>query len=250
MKLFKPAFLIYSLLLLCSCRPGYILHEEQHQNYRFDPSVTMTDPGIDSLILPYKNSLDEAMNEVVGFFEVGLTKGKPESTLGNWVADALMEESAYMGLDPPDFAIQNYGGLRISEIPRGPVQLGKIYELMPFENYLVLLRIKGAELEPLFNRLIDYGGWPVSAELRITSKGKTLEEVYIDGNSLELRKEYLIAMPDYVANGGDDCWFFKDKARIETGILIRDLLITNLKRKSQQGIPAAAYLDDRFRMLD
>ena len=240
---------IISALLITSCRPVFRLQTEQHQTYRLDASHSLTDPMVDSLIYPYKLRLDGEMKRVIGMVESTLTREKPESTLGNWVADAIFEECKAYGWLQPDFAVQNYGGIRIPELAKGPLEVGKLFELMPFENYLVLLKIKGEELEPFFQRMIDYGGWPVSAQLRLTSIENRMIEVTIGDERLLPDKIYVVAMPDYIANGGDDCSFFRDKERVETGVLVRDILISHVEKGETSGQSVRATKDGRFRIF-
>ena len=116
----------------------------QPQIYPIDADVRVEDsPETETMratIAPYAAQLDEAMNEVLAEVGAPLTKGQPESSLGNWTADLLL--AAARDLFPDQkvaFAVQNYGGLRISEIGAGPLIVSEIYELMPFDNELVLV---------------------------------------------------------------------------------------------------------------
>ena len=103
--------------------------------------------------------------------EVGLplTKGRPESSLGNWTADLLL--AAARDLFPGyaiAFAVQNYGGLRLSEIGTGPLTVSELYELMPFDNELVLVELGGATLRAFIDHTLADGGWPVSEGLSVS----------------------------------------------------------------------------------
>lgn len=240
---FLPVIVLAGLVF--SCSPSYKIAETSDQTYRFNKSVNETDPGIDSLIAPYKARLDAEMNTVIGRAAPGLRKEKPESKLGNWVADAIRDYAVESGY-PVDFAIQNFGGLRIGELPEGPVKLGQIFELMPFENNLVILEVNEQDLISFFNRIARYGGWPVSSEVRLTISEDLAKSISIAGNSLQQDKTYLVAMPDYIANGGDSCDFFEDNPRDNTGVLIRDVLIQAVKVANQQAKPIDAKKEGRI----
>ena len=71
-----------------------------------------------------------------------LEKKQPEGKLGDFVADACLQEScALTGVI--DLALFNHGGLRRS-LPMGCNNVGDVYELMPFDNELVVITLRGA----------------------------------------------------------------------------------------------------------
>jgi 2',3'-cyclic-nucleotide 2'-phosphodiesterase (5'-nucleotidase family) len=233
------------ILHLGACGPVFRATEMNDQQYRFAPSVTATSPAVDSLIAPYKKTLDAEMNAVIGTVEHSLEKGKPESTLGNWVADALLDFSTGLGYEV-DFAIQNYGGLRIGELPEGTLRLGQIYELMPFDNTLVILEADAGDLGAFFERIARYGGWPVSREVRMEIRQDSLASLSLSGKPVGEGRTYRIAMPDYIANGGDNCDFFVDNPRENTGVLIRDILVRKVRETTEKGDPVRAVRDGRI----
>ena len=75
------------------------------------------------------------MNTVIGFSTIGLTKKLPESGLGNLIADAMKEMAQKKYATKVDAAFVNYGGIR-SYIPKGEITIGKIFEIMPFDNLI------------------------------------------------------------------------------------------------------------------
>jgi 2',3'-cyclic-nucleotide 2'-phosphodiesterase (5'-nucleotidase family) len=243
--IYRPLFLGALLILLMSCTPQYRISDAEDQTYRFTEKISDTDPEIDQIIEPYKSQLDAQMNAVIGIAGMNLIKEKPESTLGNWVTDAIRNQAVKMGYQV-DFATQNYGGLRIGEIPEGEISMGKIFELMPFENYLVILDIKGVELMSFFERIADYGGWPLSSEIRLVTGQNKVKSVTISGAPIESERIYRIALPDYVANGGDRCTFFVSQERITTGTLIRDLLIEEIRDLSSSGMLVSGEKEGRI----
>ncbi len=139
--------IVFSLtlsFLLPSCKSYYTINKTDTQFYKIDKRLdSIESKRLDSIIAPYKAKLDSKMNEVIGYVDY-MNKQKPESTLGNWVADIIADKAAEITGKKIDFAVQNYGGLRISEIPKGPITVGKIYELMPFENFVTIISAKGA----------------------------------------------------------------------------------------------------------
>lgn len=243
-------FFFLLLLLIGSCKVNH-LADQQTQFYRIQAKdYGAMDPEVEALIAPYKEQLDEEMNTVIGEIAQEFKKEQPESRLGNWFADAMYTQTIkYTGLEI-DFAAQNYGGLRIPSIAKGPITKGKVYELMPFDNMLIVLEIKGSVVAQLLERIAGRGGWPISKELRFEINEGKIDNVTIKGKALDLDKTYLVALPDYIANGGDKCFFLKEQKRIETGKLIRDAMIEYITDCKNNAIIMDAKLDGRIRVTN
>lgn len=217
-------------LSIVSCSKQVYTADVDTSYYRIT-NRNKTDKDLDKLISPYKAQLDAKMNEVIAFNEKEMTKARPNSTLGNWFADALLEEAEYVYKREIDMAMQNYGGIRVPFLKQGDITVGNIYELMPFDNQLVLLTMDGKLLQQLLDRICEKGGWPISATLKFTQNGDKAEDVYIKGEPLDNSKKYTVALADYIANGGDNCFFLEKADREDNDVLIRDLIIDHLKRK-------------------
>lgn len=204
---------------------------------------------IADLIDPYRMDMEAEMNAVIG--EVGevMPKGYPESLLGNWVADALAIQARIFTGKPIDFALANSGGLRIPELAAGPLKRGTIYELLPFDNVLVVVEIPGAVVLELANHMAARGGWPVSSAFRMTIQEETAAEVKIGGQALEPNSIYRVAMPDYVANGGDDCSFLEGLAQESTGFFMRDAVLEFIERKNKEGMVLRSAIEGRVMLV-
>jgi len=87
-----------------------------------------------------------------------------------------------------------------------------------------------------------------SKELRFEINQDKAEKVNIKGQALDLEKTYLVALPDYIANGGDKCFFLKEQKRIETGKLIRDVLLEYIASCKKEAIIMDTKLDGRIRV--
>ena len=194
-----------------------------------ETSAIEPDAEIVSMINDYSEELDKEMNQVIGIGAKDLMKEKPESTLGNWMADIIHKKSeAYYGKSI-DMALVNYGGIRIPTLPQGEITKRTMFELMPFDNMLVVLHVDAATMQELFERMAGYGGWPISHQVKyIINEGKP-ENITIHGKPLEENKIYTIALSDFIADGGDKCFFFKDKKRDMLGKLFRDALIEGVQ---------------------
>ena len=126
MKLIKHIIYV-GVILISSCTTLYEL--ENKQNNIIAVSTT-PDSLITSIIEPYKIGIDSVMNEVLCFSSIEMTKGKPESLLGNFVTDLCLEmcmndlnnsrTTNSLEICMADICIMNNGGLR-SSIPKGKI---------------------------------------------------------------------------------------------------------------------------------
>lgn len=146
-----------------------------------------------------------------------------ESALGSWVADC------YRARHGADVAVQNGGGIR-ADLPAGPVTLRTIFNVMPFDNYLVKLTMKGKDVREVLEhgvgmgRMAQFSGVALSAR-RKAAEGSRLTAVSVGGRPLEDAKDYSLVTLDFVVNGGDGFSAFdRASARVETEQLARDVL--------------------------
>lgn len=234
--------------LLSSCSKVWHVTDTQIHNFNLDTTYVASDPEINAMIAPYKAQLDEIMGQVLIENQEIMYKQKPNSALGNWMSDALIREAQKVYQEPVDFALQNHGGIRIPNLPQGEVTVGKMYELMPFENMLLVLHAKGDVVQLLAERVVEYGGWPVSHELRIEQDDMEQVYVYINDVALDHNREYHFLIPDYIANGGDKCDFLKDQPRTELGLLLRDIFINDLKSLAAAGKKLEANKEIRIKL--
>jgi 2',3'-cyclic-nucleotide 2'-phosphodiesterase (5'-nucleotidase family) len=213
---------------------------------------TLRDSATHAILLPYKLQLDSQMNQVLGTVVAAMPKetGKTETLLGNWVTDICLVKARqyYKSEDgqSPDICILNNGGLRTS-IPQGPVTRGKIYELMPFDNELVVLTITGKKAKDLFAYIAATGGQPSSGFTMIIKGDKTPGAITVGGQPFDENKNYKVVTSDYLALGGDKMNFFNSPVKNEVvGKKIRDGLIEYCLEQTQKGLPLKSQLDKRI----
>ena len=214
-----------------------------------DRAAPAQDSAVLALVSPYRSRMQVEMNEVIGNLEVTLHKGSPESALGNMVADILFAEAEKRLDRTLDFAIANSGGLRIPELPAGPITRGEIYELLPFDNRVVVVTLTGKTVQQLAGHIASRGGWPVSSAFRMKIEGDKATGVEIDGQPVDPEKSYQVVMPDYVANGGDDSFFLVDAPQEDTGAFMRDVVIAYIKEKSAAGGRLRFAVDGRIQRV-
>lgn len=215
--------LIFSCFILSSCKKVWHVAQSDYTSNRLD-STAVFSAEMTKMIQPYKAELDGEMNKVIAICPKDMPKGRPESRLGNWMSDAIYERATELSDVPIDFAMQNSGGIRIPLLRKGDITKGKIFELMPFDNTLVVIHADKDLMMTFLNRVAQSGGWPVSKNFQMKFKGDQVTEVLVNGEELTDRI-YNIALPDYIANGGSDCPFFIDADRTSYPELLRDMFI-------------------------
>ncbi len=229
-------------LLLFSCKTFYQPASVQYSDYRIQQPVPQNE--LTAMLKPYADSVNRNMNDVVAVSTVVLEKKQPEGNLGNLLADAMLQMARKKYGVPVDAAIVNYGGIRLPSLPAGNITRGKIYELSPFDNIIVLLRLKGSLLQELLDHTASRGGWPCSG-LQYRIKNKKATGAVIAGKTLQPDQEYCIAVVDYVANGGDNCEMLKPLAQQNNGYLFRDAVFEYLTGLQQAGKTVNAVIENR-----
>ena len=204
------------------------------------------DSSILFLIGPYKTQLDSKMNVVIGESEQELTKSKPESSLGNFMADVLLKEADIHSDSSADFSIVNVGGIRLNSIPEGPITVGKVYELMPFDNAVVVLEIDGATTAKLFDKMAAAGGWPVAGASYEIKKDNAVN-IHIQGKVFDNTKTYRLAITDYLANGGDNLDCLKGIPQKKCKIIYRDAIMEYIKAITASGNKINSQIEGRVK---
>ncbi len=208
-----------------------------------------TDPKLAKIIQPYKAKINSEMNEVIGFAERKMEKGKPESLLGNFVADLLLEEANEhkQGNNPIDFCVINNGGLR-APINKGNITRRDVYELMPFENELVVITLGEKGIEKMFQHIARKNGVPVAGfVMKIKDKNYT-DIKRADGSAISFDKNYKVLTSDYLANGGSRMTFFADSLEKEViGLKVRDAIVEHIEELTKKGVNVQSQLDNRIK---
>jgi 2',3'-cyclic-nucleotide 2'-phosphodiesterase (5'-nucleotidase family) len=201
--------------------------------YRIGQQLSQ-DTAILRLTQPYRDSVVKSMEEIVGHVDATLEKEQPSGTLNNFMADAMLF-AARQKIDPAaDAAFVNNGGIRITQLPAGPVSRGKIFELMPFDNILVVQEMKGAVLQQFLDLVADKGGWP-AAGITMEINNKKAVKVKIGGQPLDQNRTYKIVNSDYIVGGGDNADMLKPLPTKNTGYLMRDAIFDYIKALKREG---------------
>lgn len=207
------------------------------------------DTRLQAIIQPYKDSLDKEMNVAIGYADTVLTKSQPESDLGNFMCDLLLKKGRDYYGKPIDFTFLNHGGIRLPGLAQGPVTLGKMIELMPFDNRLVVMQLPGTTVDSLFNYMAAKGGWHISGARYKIKEGKAVE-IQIQGATLNKSNTYTVVVSDYLAGGGDNCTMLKGRPYTDLRKILRDALIEGVKEMNSRGEHIRSVVDGRIQVIN
>ena len=192
---------------------------------------------IENYIKPYRDHIDNDLNAILAYCPETLDKsaGKWQTTIGNLMADVTLKHgnAIFWAREKKniDMCMLNNGGIRAT-LPKGNVTAKTAYEIMPFENGLVVIALKG---EQIFE-LVDYfiaakKPHPLSGITFTIDKNDVAKNILIQGKAVEKEQIYYVATNDYLANGGDNMNFFKKGVqRFDLDYKLRNILIDYFKK--------------------
>ena len=239
----KHLFLFLITSWLFSCQTFYQPQTVKYKDYRLT-QTSEQDGALNTALKPYTDSVNKNMNDIIAVAEEELVKRQPEGSLGNIMADGMLAIAKEKYNQPIDASFINFGGIRLQAIPAGNITRGKLFELAPFDNLIVLQKIEGKVFQQFLNHISSRGGWP-TAGMTWQIKNKEAINVLIGRKPLLETSTYTIALVDYVANGGDDCEMLKSISQINNGILFRDAIIAYFSSFTKQGKKIPAITEKR-----
>jgi 2',3'-cyclic-nucleotide 2'-phosphodiesterase (5'-nucleotidase family) len=248
-SLLIPIFLIIVFTGL-SCNTTYQSQTLQYSAYRINDKQ-QKDSSLLAFLEPYSTTVHSTMNNVIGIAEITLEKRRPECTLGNFLTDAFITMAKEKYSTPIDAAFMNYGGIRVEQLPKGNVTTGKIFEVMPFDNLLIIQKLKGDILQQFLDLTAEDGGWPVAGiNMQIKNDpsgqaGKKAVNVMIGGKPIDLNATYTIVNSDFIANGGSNADMLRKIPQISNGYLMRDAIFDYIKLLKSQDRNISAKIENR-----
>jgi 2',3'-cyclic-nucleotide 2'-phosphodiesterase (5'-nucleotidase family) len=175
--------------------------------------------------------------------------GEYNTTAGNLMADVVRLQAnpifkSRTGKDI-DLVLLNHGGIR-SIISAGRVNARNAFEIMPFENTIVVAAIKGTDVTEMVAFLAQGGiAHPISGMQIVLDKDRKIRKALVNGEPILPERTYYVATSNYLVSGGDHMGFFKNNTSItDTDYLIRNAMIDYFKKVDT----LAPVIDDRFYM--
>jgi 2',3'-cyclic-nucleotide 2'-phosphodiesterase (5'-nucleotidase family) len=203
--------------------------------------ITITDKEaqnqqIENYIKPYRERINKDLDSVLAYCPVTLDKseGKWQSTIGNLMADVTLQRGnlVFKAREKKDIdlCILNSGGIR-AILPKGNVTSRTAFEIMPFENSLVVMVLKGEQIFELVDYFITtQKPHPLSGITFTVGKDKLAKNILVQGKPVEKELLYYVATNDYLSNGGDNMNFFrKSVQKYDLDYKLRNVLIDYFK---------------------
>lgn len=198
------------------------------------------------ILLDVQDDVKE-LKQVVAYAPTAVKSYAPQSELSNFTVDCVMRRVGAETGRKVDVGLTNFGGIR-RDVPRGDVILDDFVSMFPFTNYLVYVRISGAQLRDLVQGMVNRGKLQVlgGVELVIDRKAKKIESFKVGGEPLDDDRVYGLASIDFLLKGGDDIDLEKRSVEVEkTGVLIRTAVLDEVHALTAAGKPFEYHLDNR-----
>lgn len=208
------------------------------------------DPYVAEEIARQTAIAEEGMDNVIGVTDVYLSRAgvDAQNIIGNMVCDAMLEFAE------ADFSFINLGGLR-GEIAQGPITYRDIYNVMPFDNQLVVLEIDGMTLKEILETRVagTRAGLRVAGITLVYNRRREdfdrVTKLLIGGEPWQADKIYRVATSDFLVEGNAGLTLLtripeSQIIRYETNL--RDAIVDYIRKNS----PLKTGLDNRWKRDD
>ena len=194
--------------------------------------------GIKDLVEYYDQSRIKQISRVIAHSEKGLPYDKKQRTqkmcpAGVFTCDALKAATNC------DIGMVNAKGVRCPIAP-GDITVENIHTMLPFENTIIVVTLKGDQVQKMFDHAAKIWGKQtstvmsgVSGELYV-DEGKA-KNVKVNGQPIDPNKEYTVAVTSFIADGneGGDVYFAKPVSMRDSGIIMRDAVISYMEQMKE-----------------
>lgn len=169
--------------------------------YKLTASKNKSDEVIEAIISPYRQKADSVGAVKIGRAAIDFPQDSQQ--LLNLLSDFVASRGEEISGANIDIAIMNKGGIR-NGLSKGSITKGDIMTMLPFDNKIVVLELKGKDLLENIEIMCSQNGQGVSSGVYI-SYGEDLKPISatIDGKPVEPDRIYRVATISYLANGGD-----------------------------------------------
>ena len=233
----KHLFKLCILLFIFSCNSDYSLTKIEGKRIEISEEID-SDSVVKNFIKPYRENVTKNLDSVISYAPKAYSKsdGELNTAIGNLMADAVYSESNPIFKKRTgkeiDFVLLNYGGIR-APISKGDVTIRTAFEIMPFENSVVVVELKGEQVLLMTEYLSKSSrAHPLSKQFQLTVNDN--EEVLsssLNGKAIEKDKVYYVATNDYLYNGGNRMTFFHPNDSLYVlDYKIRNVLIDHFKK--------------------
>ncbi len=205
---------IGKISLTLNSKNEVIDYEINHINNDID--LTKKDQNTEEVVAKYLEQLGDVIKAPLASIKYNLTRPK----VAMWTADVIM--NAYGA----DIGFQNKGGIKANAFNSGTdkgdsITLEKVFQILPHDNTVMYCKIKGRDLKNFIYSNYDYGYF--SSNVSVIDNN-----IYINNELLENDKYYVFVTNDYIFTDTYNP-FMKQDEITKTGVLVRDLMIEEIK---------------------
>ena len=233
LKLFV-IFLTFFFVVSCSKQNYYVTKIEGKRIPITEKEYQV--PEIENFIKPYREHINKDLDSVLAYCPQTLDKssGKWQTTIGNLMADVTLmrgnlvfQAREKMNID---ICLLNSGGIR-SILPKGNVTARNAFEIMPFENSLVIIALKGEQILEMVDYFIaEKKPHPLAGITFAIDKDNVAKNILVQGKPIQKETIYYVGTNDYLSNGGDNMDFFKKGVqKFDMDYKLRNILIDYFK---------------------
>lgn len=229
--------ILLTIYFFNSCKvQNFKLYEIEGQRLSINEK-TPENIDINNFITPYKNHITKDLDSTLAYNPINQdkSKGKWETNIGNLFSETVLSLSNPIFKKQEnktiDFCLLNHGGIR-SMIPKGKVTKRTAFEIMPFENSVMIVGLNKEQIFQLGTYFLNEKKPHPIANLTIItdSSEQKLIDIKINNKEIEEGKTYYVATSDYLANGGDNMLFLKESnIKYDINYKIRNLFIDYFK---------------------
>ncbi|OEJ98759.1 hypothetical protein A8C32_06060 [Flavivirga aquatica] len=246
---FTHLFILLYIFILFGCKQEKLqLIKIEGKQIKITNTIA-ANSEIESFTTPFREHIQKDLDSVLAYSADTYSKsdGKYNTAIGNLMADAVFSEASPIFKSKTghniDMVLLNYGGIR-SILSKGNVTKRTAFKIMPFENSIVVVALKGTQIDSLTYYLSkSKTAHPISKLKLSLNKDYKIIEAKINGKNIEKEKTYYVATNDYLYNGGDNMTFFKTNDSLYVlNYKIRNALIDNFKKADT----ISPVRDDRF----
>ncbi|WP_278599738.1 LPXTG cell wall anchor domain-containing protein, partial [Clostridium tertium] len=177
------------------------------------------------IVKKYESELKPILSEKVADLDKDLDHDRNEglTPLGTVVSETMRKITGV------DIAITNGGGVR-APLSAGVLTIGDLYTILPFDNTLVTMELKGSDVKSAIEHGImpENFGWGQFSGIKVwydkdAPAGERITSIRLaDGTPLDMDKYYTVVVNDFMATGGDGYNFTNAKNMKDTMLVMRD----------------------------
>lgn len=173
-----------------------------------------------------------------------------DAPLSNLFVDVLRDAGSKYYKVPMDFAITNYGGIRVP-MPEGAITLDDITSMFPFKNYMCYVKMRGSELSRLLDQLAQTDEFQAVSGAKVQVKGHKVVSALVGGEPINPKKLYNVTTIDFLLDGGDGIRIGAMAEDVKLSrVLLRDVMLDYIRDCESKGIAIDSASDGRVTMED